>query len=180
MLALHQRIDWLNETIGRAIAWLILLMVLLQFTIVILRYVFAIGFIPMQESVWYLHAFVFMLGAGYTLLHDAHVRVDVVYRHLPIKGKALIDLVGVLIFLLPLCGMLWWLSWGYVASSWRVLEGSGEMAGLPFIYLLKSVLLVFALLLALQGVSLAIRSLLILAEAAADEGVADSYEHDGP
>jgi TRAP-type mannitol/chloroaromatic compound transport system permease small subunit len=168
MLALYRRIDLLNEYLGRGIAWLVLVLVLLQFVVVILRYVFSIGFIPMQESIWYLHALVFMLGAGYTLLHDAHVRVDIFYRKLSPGHKALIDLIGVFIFLLPFSAMLGWLSWSYVANSWRVLESSGEIGGLPFIYLLKSVLLVFALLLAVQGISLALKSILVLTGGATD------------
>jgi TRAP-type mannitol/chloroaromatic compound transport system permease small subunit len=172
MLALYRRIDLLNEYLGRGIAWLVLVLVLLQFVVVILRYVFSIGFIPMQESIWYLHALVFMLGAGYTLLHDAHVRVDIFYRKLSLGHKALIDLIGVFVFLLPFSAMLGWLSWSYVANSWRVLESSGEIGGLPFIYLLKSVLLVFALLLAVQGISLALKSILVLTGGATDITVA--------
>ena len=137
-------------------------MVLVQFVVVILRYVFAWGLIPMQESIWYLHGILFMLGAGYTLLHDGHVRVDIVYRGSSAKHKALTDLLGTLVFLLPICIATWYLSWSYVFNSWKVMEGSMETTGLPFIYLLKTTILVTAVLLGLQAISLAIKSLLVL------------------
>ena len=162
MTTLIKSIDALNETVGRGVAWLALAMVLVQFVVVILRYVFAIGFIPMQESIWYLHGIVFMVGAGYTLLHDGHVRVDIFYREARPKAKALVNLLGVLIFLLPVCAVTWWLSWSYVGNSWRIFEGSTEVSGLPFIYLLKTVILVFVVLIVLQGLSLALKSVMVL------------------
>ncbi len=164
LASISRYLDAINKYVGHGIAWLALLMVLTQFTVVIMRYVFAIGFIPMQESIWYLHGILFMIGAGYTLLHDGHVRVDIFYRETSAHKKALIDLAGVLVFLLPICAATWWLSWSYVANSWRILEGSTEVSGLPFIYLLKTVILVFVALLVIQGVSLAIKSLLVLTE----------------
>ncbi len=149
-------------------------MVLVQFGIVILRYVFAVGFIPLQESIWYLHGMLFMLGAGYTLLHEGHVRVDIFYRSASARYKALVDLLGVLVFLLPVCLISWSLSWRYVLNSWRIREGSTEVSGLPYIYLLKTVILIFLALLIIQGLALALRSLLVLlgrAAPRADGGV---------
>lgn len=163
MTRLIRHLDAINEYTGRVVAWLVLAMVLVQFTVVILRYVFSVGFIPLQESVWYLHGLLFMLGAGYTLLHDQHVRVDIVYRDASPRYKALVDLFGVVVLLLPVCIVTWWLSWGYVANAWRIREGSTELSGLPFIYLLKTVILIFVVLLTIQGVSLALKSLLVLA-----------------
>lgn len=160
---LSHRINTLNEYIGRGTAWLAVSMVLVQFIVVILRYVFAIGFIPLQETIWYMHGILFMLGAGYTLFHDGHVRVDILYREAPIKTKAKIDIFGVIFFLIPVCILLWWVSWSYVVNSWIVLEGSVETSGLPTIFLLKTVILVFVILLGLQAISTAIRSILILA-----------------
>lgn len=160
--SLHRSIDTGTEWIGCGVAWLVLAMVLLQFSVVILRYVFALGFIPLQESIWYLHGIVFMLGAAYTWLHNDHVRIDIFYRDASEKYKAMVDLIGVLVFLLPVCGVIGWFSWRYVASSWQVLEGSSEISGLPFIYLLKSVILVFVFLMMLQGISTALKALLIL------------------
>lgn len=152
-------IDTLNEYIGRGAAWVALLMVLVQFAVVIMRYVFSIGFIPMQESIWYMHGILFMFGAGYTLLHDGHVRVDIFYREASARRKALVDMVGALVFLIPLMALTMWLSWSYVINSWKTLEGSTEISGLPLIFLYKTVIWVFAILLGLQAISMAIRGL---------------------
>ncbi len=155
-------IDAFNDKIGKGVAWLALTMVLVQFTVVVMRYVFGIGSIFMQESIIYLHAVVFMLGAGYTLLHGGHVRVDIFYREASARRKAVVDLLGVAFFLMPVCVLIWWASWPYVASSWRVFEGSREVSGIQAVFLLKTVILVFVALVVMQGISLAIRSLLIL------------------
>ena len=163
LVSVAQRIDALNENIGKAVAWLALLMVIVQFIVVIMRYVFGIGSIFMQESIIYLHAIVFMLGAGYTLLHNGHVRVDIFYREASPRRKAVVDILGVAIFLIPVLALIWWGSWPYVANSWRVFEGSRETSGIQAVFLLKTVILVFVVLVVLQGISLAIRSLLILA-----------------
>jgi TRAP-type mannitol/chloroaromatic compound transport system permease small subunit len=126
--------------------------------------VFGVGSVKMQESIVYMHATVFMVAAGYTLLHNGHVRCDIFYADASLRGRALIDLIGVLIFLLPMCALIAWVAWPYVAAAWAVREGSQEGSlGIPGVYLLKSVILVFAALLALQGVSLALRSALRLA-----------------
>ena len=156
------RIDALNDTVGKAVAWLALAMVLVQFTVVVMRYVFGIGSIFMQESIIYLHAVVFMVGAGYTLLHNGHVRVDIFYREASARRKAVVDLAGVALFLLPVCGLIWWGSWPYVANSWRVFEGSRETSGIQAVFLLKSVILVFVALVVLQGLSMAARSVIVL------------------
>lgn len=155
-------IDGLNYRLGRVVMWLAALMALVQFAVVIMRYVFAVGFIPLQESIWYMHGMLFMLGAGFALMVDGHVRVDVWYREAGPRRRALIDLLGTLVFLLPVAIAIIWLSWGYVINSWRVLEGSTEVSGLPFIFLLKTTIWLFAGLLALQGVALALRALLTL------------------
>lgn len=152
-------IDLINRAVGRTVAWLALFMALIQFTVVILRYVFAIGFIPVQESIWYLHGILFMAGAGYTLMNDGHVRVDVFYRTAPARVRALVDLWGSALFLIPLCVLTVILSWGYVLNSWRILESSAEASGLPLIFALKTVIWVFAILLGLQAVALAARAL---------------------
>lgn len=156
-------IDRLNDVIGRGIAWLTLAMVLITFFVVILRYVYAIGWVWLQETYVWLHGIVFMMGAGYTLLHDGHVRVDIFYRPNDYRYKAMIDILGSIFLLLPLVGLVFAVSAGYVADSWIRLEESREAGGLPGLFLLKSVLLVFCLLLGLQGLALAGRSLLSLA-----------------
>lgn len=151
-------IDLLNEWIGRAVSWCTLAMVLVTFAVVVLRYGFRIGSIPMQESITYFHALVFMLGAAYTLRHDGHVRVDVFYHRLSERRRALVDIAGTLFFLFPVAVFLFVTSLDYVAESWRVLESSREPGGLPWVYLLKTVIPVTAVLLALQGAALLLRS----------------------
>ena len=150
-------LDSLAEATGRAVSWLTLLLGLGGFLVVVLRYAFDSGFIWMQESLTWMHALVFMLGAAYTLRHDEHVRVDVVYRRLPPRARAAIDLAGTLLFLLPLCGYLVFESLPYVEVSWRIAERSREAGGLPALYLLKSAIPLMAVLLALQGVAQAIK-----------------------
>jgi len=115
-----------------------LLMVLLTVIVVILRYAFGIGSIALQETIMYLHAMVFMLGIPYTWQSDGHVRVDVFYRRCSPRQKTLINFVGNLIFLIPLCIFILLYSWSYTSESWRLLEGSKEAGGLPLLYLLKS------------------------------------------
>jgi len=159
---LANTIDTLNEYIGRGIAWLTVAMVALTFAVVVLRYAFNLGWIAMQESITWLHALVFMLGAAYTLKHDAHVRVDIFYSKLGTRGRAWVDLAGALLLLLPVAGFILWVSWGYVASSWTLLEGSREQGGLPAVFVLKSAIPAMSILLILQGVSQAIRSLLVI------------------
>lgn len=145
--------------------WLAVALVLAQFSVVVLRYVFAVGSVALQEAIWYMHATLFLAGAGYALREDAHVRVDLFYRDMSPRKKALVDLLGTLFLLLPLTVAIVWLSWGYVLAAWRVREGSTEVSGLPFLFLLKSMIWVFAALVGLQGLALAMRAALFLAGA---------------
>ncbi len=156
-------VDRLNDTLGRGVAWLTLAMVLVAFAVVILRYVYAIGWVWMQESYVWLHGMVFMLGAGYTLLHNGHVRVDILYRAAGPRYKSVVDLFGSLLLLLPMVVVVFVVSEPYVAASWRKLEESRQAGGLPGLFLLKTVILAFCLLLGLQGLALAGRSVLALA-----------------
>ena len=158
-----RRIDRLNDAVGRSVAWLTLAMVLVTFTVVVLRYVFSLGWVWMQESYVWLHGIVFMLGAGYTLLHNGHVRVDIFYRPASDRHKAWVDLFGVVVLLLPVISVSMFYSLDYVIKSWAGLEESREAGGLPGLFLLKSVIWGFCILMALQGLSLAGRSVLILA-----------------
>ena len=162
MQKIVQIIDRINDVIGRGIAWLTLVMVLVTFLIVVLRYAFSIGWIAMQESVVYLHALVFMLGAAYTLKQNAHVRVDIFYNKLGDRARAWIDLAGVLLLLAPFCLFIIVISWNYVSLSWSLLEGSRDAGGLPAIFLLKTAIPVMAGLLMLQGIAQALRSILVL------------------
>lgn len=156
-------IDRGNEAVGRTVAWLTVATVLVQFTVVVLRYVFGVGLIWMQESIIYMHATVLMAGAGYTMLHGGHVRVDIFYRTASPERKAWTDLLGVVFFLIPVMILIIIVAGPYVATSWAFLEGSAETSGIQAVFVLKSVILVFAALVLLQGVSLAISSALVLA-----------------
>jgi TRAP-type mannitol/chloroaromatic compound transport system permease small subunit len=148
--------------IGESVAWLTLLMVLVTFFVVVFRYSFNLSWIWLQESIVYLHACVFMLAAAWTLQRDEHVRVDIFYRDKSPRHQAWVNLLGTLIFLLPFCGFLIFISWNYVATSWAIQEGSREASGLPWVYVLKSLILVTPVLLILQGGVLVFRSLNIL------------------
>jgi TRAP-type mannitol/chloroaromatic compound transport system permease small subunit len=179
LLLIARATDAANERIGVTVAWLALALVLVAFTVVLMRYVFGVGSVKMQESIVYMHATVFMVAAGYTLLHNGHVRCDIFYAAASPRRRALIDLIGVAVFLLPTCALIAWAAWPYVAQAWSVREGSQEGSlGIPGVYLLKSVILVFAGLVALQGIALALHSVLRLAgvEAAAP-APADAGEH---
>ena len=170
MKNLIRRIDTLNESLGRWISWLALAMVLVMGLIVVLRYAFQVGSIALQESVMYLNALIFTFGAAYTLKQQGHVRVDVFYNRLSPRARGLIDLLGAGIFLTLTAGFIIWSSWDYVAVSWRIREGSAESSGLPYVYLLKASLLVLPLLLIIQGMAEAMKSLQqILGTAAADD-----------
>lgn len=136
---------------GQAVSWLTLVMVLLTFSIVILRYGFNQGWIWLQESVTYLHATVFMLAAAWAFQADEHVRVDIFYRDKSTRHKAWVDLAGTVIFLVPLCVFLLIIAWNYVAASWSAMESSREAGGLPLVYLLKSLVLLLPLLLLAQA-----------------------------
>ena len=153
--------DRLSRVTGKVTAWLTLAMVIVTSIIVILRYVFDAGFIWLQESVIWMHAAVFMLGASYTLLNEEHVRVDIFYRSASELRRAWVDLIGVLIFLLPMCGYLAYASWDFAAASWSIRESSREPGGLayPLIPMLKSVVVLMPVAVGLQGVSLLLRSL---------------------
>ena len=153
-------LDRFSAILGKAAAWLTLFMVLVTFIVVVMRYVFDIGLIWLQESVVWMHAVVFMVGAAYTLQREEHVRVDIFYRQMNARQRAWVDLGGVLLFLLPLCVFLTWKAFDFVAVSWRLEEASRESGGLPYplIPLLKSILILMPVTLGLQGVSLLLRS----------------------
>ena len=143
----------LNRLIGRTIPWCTLGMVLVTFTIVILRYAFERGWVWMQEIVLYLHAFTFLLAAGYALARDEHVRVDIFYRPASERRKAWINLLGSALLLIPTCAVLFYQSLPYVIASWSVLEGSKDGGGLEAVYLLKTAIPLFCLLLFAQAIA---------------------------
>ena len=162
MLRLAAALETVSVAVGRSVALLTVLMVLVTSAVVLLRYLFGLGWIWLQESITWMHAAVFMLAAAYTLAREEHVRVDVFYREMSPRARAWVDLVGTLVLLLPVCAFLLWSGWDYVASSWGISEGSRESGGLPALYLLKSVLVAMPVLLGLQGVALAARSAAVL------------------
>ena len=162
MTAVADRIDRLTSALGRAAAWLALLVVLLQLALVVARYLFGLGSVWLTETVIYAHAALFMLAAAWTLQVGGHVRVDIFYADASAHTKALIDLVGALFLLLPFMVVLIWLSIPYAARSWSILEHSQEASGLPVVFVLKTLIPLFALLMALQGIAQAIRAAALL------------------
>ena len=159
-------IDTLNSTIAKVASFGLLLMTLITFAIVVFRYGFDTGWIALQESVMYLHGFVFMLGAAYTLREDGHVRVDIFYRKFSERSKALVNILGTLLLLMPVCVFVFTVSWSYVSNSWQLLEASKEAGGLPLVFLLKSLIPAFSLLLFLQGLADVIRNIVFIQEEA--------------
>ncbi len=163
-------IDHINHVIGRGVAWLTVFMVLITFLVVLLRYVFNMGWIAMQESVTYLHAMVFMLGAAYTLKQNRHVRVDIFYEKMTARRRAWVDLAGTLFLLIPFCLFIIFVSWNYVSLSWSLLEASRDAGGLPAVFLLKTTILIMPVLLILQGIAQSLRSILILRQGGGNNG----------
>ena len=162
LTTLAGRIDRLTGTVGSAVAWLALVVVVLQFVLVVARYALDLGSIWLTETVIYAHATLIMLAAAWTLAAGGHVRVDVFYAEASARTKAKIDLAGALLLLLPFALVLIWLSVPYAARSWAILERSQESSGLPLVFLLKTLIPVFAALMALQGVAQAIRAWAVL------------------
>jgi len=157
-------IDALNEHVGRAVSWLTTGMVLVVCFDVVTRYLLNMSMVAVQELEWHLFALIFLLGAAYTLKEDGHVRVDVFYSRLSPRAKAFIDLVGSLIFLIPFCILIIWSSQQFVSMSWAVQEGSPNPGGLPFRYLLKAAIPIGFVLVLLQGIAQAGKSLITLVE----------------
>lgn len=161
-----QRLIQLNNcfirTVGHCVSWAALILVLTTCLIVIMRYLFNIGSVALQESLLYMHSLIFLMGAAWTLQKDGHVRVDIFYRPLSAKGKAWVNGLGTLLLLIPTCIFLFWISWQYVASSWSYFEGSRESGGIDAVFLLKTLLLVMPVLMILQGLSNLLYSLLVI------------------
>ena len=155
-------INLINRVIGETVSWLTLLMVLVTVLVVVLRYGFNIGFIWMQESVRFMYSAVFLLCAGYTLFKDKHVRVDVLYLSLSERKKAIVDLLGSIFLLLPVCFVIFYYSWSYVLNSWEQMEGSIEERGLHLVFLMKTFIWFFAILVSMQSIAIIINSVTIL------------------
>lgn len=162
MNALIQRLDRINEYLGRAIAFLAIVLALVVFLVVALRYGLHLSSQWLSESILYVHGSLFMLGVAYTLRHNGHVRVDVVSRRFSPKGHAVVELMGTVLLLWPVAIFLFVTAWPYVGASWSIHEGSHEPGGIPFLYLLKTLLLIMPALLFLQGLVEALKAIEIL------------------
>lgn len=156
------QIERITRGIGATVSWLLIVMVLIESLIVLMRYGFDLGSIALQESVTYMHATVFLLGAAYTLQDDEHVRVDIFYRDFTPFKKAWINLCGTALILLPLSLFILWSSFAYVEQAWSIKETSGDAGGIPAVYLLKTLIPCFAILLLLQGIAEILKSLVII------------------
>jgi len=166
-------IDRITAATGRAAAWLALALVAVQFAVVVLRYVFGMGSVWLQETIVYAHAAMILLAAAWTLQAGGHVRVDIFYAEASPRARALVDLLGALLLLLPFMLVLLVVALPYVGRSWSILERSREAGGLPLVFALKTLIPVFALLLALQGIAQAIRAAAALRGPAAPAPAAD-------
>lgn len=153
LASLRHFIERFHLLLCTTVSWFTVLMALLTLAIVVLRYGFGLGWIALQESVLYLHACVFMLGAAFTFKENGHVRVDIFYRNMTSKKQALVDIVGGLVLLIPVCVFILVTSWRYVAKSWQLLESSQAAGGLPAVFLLKTLILLFAVTLFLQALA---------------------------
>ena len=158
-IRIARNIDHFHTKLAEKTCWLLLGMVILTFFVVVLRYFFNIGWIWIQESILYLHGFLFLLMIPPTLLKNGHVRVDLFYQKCTPETQKQVDFLGALFFLLPTCGLIFYESLPYVIDSWSVLEKSKETGGLPLVFLQKTTLLIFCSLTALQGISLMIHCL---------------------
>lgn len=164
MEKLASALERVNQIIGHGLCWAALAMLLLQFAIVLLRYVFGFSFIFLDEGVLYFHAAIFMLGAGYTFLVNGHVRVDIFYSGMTARKKALVDIFGHLFLLTPALLVLIWYSWPTVRGSWAILEGPISVGGIPASFLLKSLIPAYCILLLVQGLAALLRDILRLKE----------------
>lgn len=163
LITLSRWIDAMNEWIGRVVvAWVTLGLVLVVFVDVLMRYLFNTSSVFTQELEWHIFGFIFLIGAGYTLYYDGHVRVDIIYQRLGWKGQAWTNLVGVVFFLIPGCVMVILTSWKFMFNSWSIMEGSPDPGGIPYRFLLKGTITVGFALLTLQGFSMGVHSLMQL------------------
>ncbi|MBN8243929.1 TRAP transporter small permease subunit [Nitratireductor aquimarinus] len=163
--SLVRAISGLNAFIGNVFSWLSLAIVLVCFTVVVQRYVFSVSFVWMQDLYIWLNGAMFTAVAGFALLRNDHVRVDIFYRPASTRRKAVVDLIGVFLFLLPFCWIVVYYGWSFVSRSWRLGEASANVGGMPGLFILKGFILAFAVLLALQGIAMALRSILVLNDA---------------
>lgn len=165
----------LNRFLGQVFSWLTLGIVLVCFTVVVMRYVFSTGSVLMQDLYVWMNGVMFMGIAGYTLLREGHVRVDVFYRTAPVKRKAAIDLFGCLVFLFPFIITISLYAFPYVARSWRFMEGSSNYGGMPGLYVVKTFIIIFAVVVGIQALAMIGRSILVLSNR--EELVPEDYRY---
>lgn len=162
LAAVVRLISGLNTLIGNIFSWLSLAIVAVCFTVVVQRYVFSSSFVWMQDLYIWLNGAMFTAVAGFALLRNDHVRVDIFYRPANVRRKAVVDLIGVVLFLLPFTWVVFYYAWSFVSRSWRLTEASANVGGMPGLFILKTFILGFAVLVALQGIAMALRSILVL------------------
>lgn len=171
-------IDLISMTLADAVRWAGLALVLVTAVIVIQRYVFGVSITKLQESVIYLHAALFLLSSAATLYNGGHVRVDIIYAKLTPRGKAWTDMLGVYLALIPMCWLILETSQSYVGGAWRILERSRESDGLPLVFLLKTLIPVFAVMMMAQGTAMAGRAALVLSGRTPPPTGHDDAEHE--
>ena len=159
---LSRAIDRINTFVGYLCGLFAFAMVLVVFTVVVMRYGFSVGYIWMQEAYVWLHSFIFMLGSGFTYLANEHVRIDVFYRDASAKYKATVDLIGNIVLLAPFLYIIWKYSYPFVYRSFLMNEVSREAGGMPALFILKSAILWFCLVLFLQLISNVSKSIQVL------------------
>lgn len=152
-----------NILLGQLFSWFSLGIVLVCFAVVVMRYTFSTGAVWMQDLYVWLNAMMFMGLAGYALFNNTHVRVDIFYRPANLRHKALVDMFGSLFFIAPFASILVYWSLPYVMRSWKWLEGSSNYGGMPGLYIVKSFILVFAFVIAIQALAMFLRGVLVLA-----------------
>lgn len=176
---LTRLIDRLTEVVGRSVAWLAILMVLMQFALVLMRYVFGLGSIAVQEALVYAHGALFLLASAYALRTNSHVRIDIYYARASARRRAWVDVIGTGVLPMTISAVILWVAWPYVMASWAILEASRETSGLPAVFLQKTLILVFAGLLFLQGCSCLIKALDRLLEPDQPPEQPDAVENQG-
>jgi TRAP-type mannitol/chloroaromatic compound transport system permease small subunit len=156
------RLDAFTAWVGRVVAYLGVATVLICFATVYLRYALGIGYVWLQESYIWTHCAAIMFGSSYAILQGGFVRVDMFYNRMSARAKAWVDLFGTIVFLAPFILMMVFSGWSFFLLSWKMNERSAYESGLPAVYLLKGTLLVFAVLVGVQALSIALRSVIVL------------------
>lgn len=159
----EQAINRLSGAFGWLAGWLCVAMIAVVFIDVVARYVFAGGSIAMQEMEWHLFAAMFLLGAAYTMREDANVRVDVFYARMSPRRKAVVDIFGTLLFVIPMCSLILYSSYDFVAYSYQIQEVSSDPGGLPYRFAFKALLPLAYLLVLVQSLAVISRNLRLLA-----------------